>query len=68
MNKVNLDQLGQIDHDTYVAESSTLRWPPGYFPRVFEMDGKLFIRQFSDEGSVLYKQSGFNVYVKIFND
>jgi hypothetical protein len=68
MNKVNSAQLTKVGPKTYVVEASSLMWRPGQWPRIFEMDGYLFIRQTGDAGSFLYEQSGGGVTVEVFND
>jgi hypothetical protein len=66
--KVNPAQLEKISEDCFVTEASSLGWQPGFWPRIFEMNGVLFVRQTGDAGSFLYEQSGGGILVEVFND
>jgi hypothetical protein len=66
--KVNPAQLEKISEGCFVTEASSLGWQPGFWPRIFEMNGVLFVRQTGDAGSFLYEQSGGGIMVEVFND
>jgi hypothetical protein len=66
--KIDSAQLEVIVADVFVTEASSLGWAPGFWPRRFEMDGRIFVRQTGDSGSFLYQQSGGNVLIEVFND
>jgi hypothetical protein len=66
--KIDSTRLTKISPKTFVTEASDLGWPPGHWPRMFEMDGLLFVRQTGDSGSFLYEQSGGGIMVEVFND
>jgi hypothetical protein len=72
MNKVNSAQLTKIAPRTFATEASSLGWKPGHWPRMFEMDGYLYVRFGGDAGSVIYQRSGDDIddaiMVEVFND
>jgi len=67
--KINPAQLEKLTETTFVTEASSLGWRPGFWPRIIQMNGVLFVRSYGDEGSCVYEQSGSGkIMIEIFND
>ena len=69
---VHRDSVTEWEIHKYCVEASSLRWPPGYFPKVIETNlgngEAMYLERVDENQTHVYRQSLGCIILEVFND